>query len=406
MPVIKTFSEVQAVLEPYIQELPTVHQAYSLSRMLELLLALGNPQDKLRIVHVAGTSGKTSTCYYLAAMLGQAGQKVGLTVSPHIMEVNERLQINLEPLAEPAYCAALTEFIAIVETLAVRPTYFELLIAMAYWYFAKEGVDYAVVEVGLGGLLDSTNVCSRPDKVCIITDIGLDHQAVLGDTLAAISSQKAGIIQAGNAVFCYRQAPVVLAAIEARAISKNARLTLYDFLPNPQDNLKLPSFQQRNWQLAAKVYDYIRIRDGLAELSAGAWTGTKQIYIPGRMEVVQYEGKTLILDGAHNPQKMQAFLTSVSQMYASESIAALAAFKATKDATGCLQSLTAIANRVILTQLAAGNEIPATLPTGNVENVTDIPAALKQLIAGDETLLLVTGSFMLVQSIKQLIATE
>src|SRR5690606_38872097 len=121
-------------------------------------------------------------------LLAAAGQKVGMTVSPHVYEVNERVQINTKPLAETQFCRELSRFLNIIQSSGVRPTYFELLVAFAYWEFAEQGVDYAVIEVGLGGLLDGTNVVARDDKVCIITDIGFDHTSVLGKTLSAITA--------------------------------------------------------------------------------------------------------------------------------------------------------------------------------------------------------------------------
>lgn len=398
---IKTFAGARAALQPYVLALPPAHQAYTLTRMRKLMAALDNPQDKLRIVHVAGTSGKTSTSYYIAAMLGEAGQRVGLTVSPHIMEVNERLQLNLLPLAEVAYCDALSEFLALVEPLAVQPTYFELLIAMAYWYFAREAVEYAVVEVGLGGLLDSTNVCSRADKICVITDIGLDHQAILGDTLAAISQQKAGIIQLHNEVFCYQPAPEIMAAVTARVLDQEAKLHTYQYNQAAESNHSMPAFQQRNWQLAAHVFEALRQRDGLSELSFNQWEQTKQTYIPGRMEIVQYKSKTIILDGAHNPQKMQALLASLTAMYGMKPIAVLAAFKPTKDISNCLELLEQRADTIIFTQLSAGAVIEAPETSINMIIKPDIHQAFRQLLECKQSILVVTGSFYLIQAIKQ-----
>ena len=400
---INTFADAHAALQPYVLALPPAHQAYSLTRMRKLMKALKNPQDRLRVIHVAGTSGKTSTSYYVAAMLAQTGRRVGLTVSPHLMEVNERLQIDLLPLPEATYAATLDEFLSLIEPLAVKPTYFELLIAMAYWYFAREAVDYAVIEVGLGGLLDSTNVCHRSDKICVITDIGLDHQTILGNSLASISQQKAGIIQPHNEVFCYRQAPEVLDAIFDRATTQKANLHVYDYSQMAQTSPAMPSFQQRNWQLAAHVFDGIRQRDNLPELSYERWEKTKKTYIPGRMEVVLYQGRTLILDGAHNPQKMQALLASIKVMYGSSPIAVLAAFKDSKDSEACLRLLARQANKIVLTQLSEESVPKLPIFGGNILVTLGIPRAFEQLLSSPETLLVVTGTFKLVQAVKQLI---
>ena len=187
---------------------------------------LGNPQNQLKVIHVAGTSGKTSTSYYAAALLAATGKKVGLTVSPHIAEINERVQINLLPMPEAEFCKELSEFLALIETSQINPSWFEFLIAFDYWEFAKQAADYAVVEVGLGGLLDGTNVIDRADKVCIITDIGLDHVRVLGHSLPEIAAQKAGIIQPRNVVFSYSQAANITDIIKNQAEQMQAELHL------------------------------------------------------------------------------------------------------------------------------------------------------------------------------------
>lgn len=146
---IENFAEARKVLSAFV---PTGKPApYTLNRMFRLMKLLGDPQENYHVIHVAGTSGKTSTSYYLAALLAKSDKKVGLTVSPHVDEVNERLQINLKPLSEKDYTKALSEFLEIIHKARINPTYFELLIAFAFWEFARQKVDYAVVEVGLGG---------------------------------------------------------------------------------------------------------------------------------------------------------------------------------------------------------------------------------------------------------------
>ncbi|MCA9326649.1 hypothetical protein KC976_03555, partial [Candidatus Saccharibacteria bacterium] len=194
VPLLTTFADAQKVLRTYYANAQT---KYTLDNMCALMDHIGSPQEKIRVVHVAGTSGKTSTSYYAAALLRAAGLQVGLSVSPHVDQINERLQINGQPLSEAEFCQVLTEFLNAIKDAPVKPSYFELLTAMAFWEYARRGVDAAVMEVGLGGLLDATNVISRRDKICLITDIGLDHTEILGDTLVEIAQQKAGIIQPG-----------------------------------------------------------------------------------------------------------------------------------------------------------------------------------------------------------------
>lgn len=413
MIIIRNFSEANTALEPYAAATPVAREAYTLGRMKKLLAALDNPQDKLKIIHVAGTSGKTSTCYYIAAMLTQAGRKVGLTVSPHVDEINERLQLDLLPLTETEYCHVLTEFLELITPLPVQPTYFELLVAMAFWYFERERVDYAVIEVGLGGLLDSTNVGSPVDKIAIITDIGLDHERILGTTLAEITAQKAGIIKSGDVVFCYQQAEEVSGVIRDR--SGRARAELYEITYDPIATAvsSLPRFQQRNWQLAAQVYDYVVERDGLKRLTSEQLKFTQATYIPGRMEIITYKGKIIVLDGAHNPQKMTALTTSLRYIYTNQPIAALVAFKAGKDVRKTLNVVELTAVHVIATQFsethgmqhtaATTETIVAAAASEKVESIPRLSEAFRALLSRPEPVLLVTGSFHLIQKVRILI---
>ncbi|HET6924268.1 MAG TPA: Mur ligase family protein, partial [Candidatus Saccharimonadales bacterium] len=309
---VTTFAEAHAALRKYYQV--PLNGPYTLDRMYRLLAAVGNPQDTLRAIHIAGTSGKTSTAYYAAALLQQTGAKVGLTVSPHVDEVNERVQLNLTPLPEAQFCAELTEFLALVEASDITPSYFECMIAFAYWEFARQQVDYAVVEVGLGGLLDGTNTIQRDDKVCVIADIGFDHTEVLGDTLEAIAAQKAGIIQPHNAVFVHPQDEAVMAVFQEACHAKVAELTVVpDTLPF--DSLYLPSFQRRNLSLALAAVKYVLQRDGRNPLDDGQIETAARTHIPARMETVKSGGRTFILDGAHNAQKLATLFDDVERRF-------------------------------------------------------------------------------------------
>src|SRR5712691_3519862 len=159
---MRNFAEARVALHAYVSSRPS-ERTYTLERMMQLMAYLGHPQDTLKIMHVAGTSGKSATAYYAAALLMAAGKRVGLTVSPHAVEVNDRVQINLTPLPEQTFCQELSVFLGLVTKSGITPTYFELLIAFAYWEFVCQRVDYAVVEVGLGCMVDATNVITRRD---------------------------------------------------------------------------------------------------------------------------------------------------------------------------------------------------------------------------------------------------
>lgn len=414
---IDSLEQAERVLSRYIplsKEL--MGKDLTLTRMQPLMARLGNPEAKLKIIHIAGTSGKTSTAYYVAALLKTAGCKVGLTISPHLVSVTERVQINLQPLSEAVFCAALSEFLELIDG-AEQPTYFELLVAFAYWYFAREQVDYAVVETGLGGSFDATNVAGKSDKICVITDVGLDHTQLLGNTLTEIAGQKAGIIHADNQVFMYQQSPAVMAVLKQEAKDKNAILnTLSDnseggagagFVKN------LPEYQQRNWTLAHAVYTCIARRDSLPAPNEKKMLESTKVLIPGRMEVVKAGGKTIILDGAHNQQKVQAFVQSFRHMYPGQKIPVLLALKEGKEYKAVLPRLKPICRRLIVTSYKTAQDLPirsidpkiiadaaTSLGFEKVVVEPDSKKALGALLADNGEVAVVTGSFYLLSGLR------
>ncbi len=214
---IRTLDEANAALMPYAAHSPHQnHRDFGLQQVREFMAVLGDPQDTLRIVHIAGNERQNLDGLLHGGAACGRRQKNGLTVSPHVDGVNERVQINGAALPEAVFGQELAEFLGIIRHANIYPSYFVLLYAFAMWVFARRGVEYAVVETGIGGLHDATNVSTASDKVCIITDIGFDHQNILGDTLEKIAAQKAGIIHEGNSVFMYKQGSEVMAAIRHR----------------------------------------------------------------------------------------------------------------------------------------------------------------------------------------------
>lgn len=389
---------------------------YTLDNMRQLMAYLGDPQDQFKAVHIAGTSGKTSTAYYLSALLTVAGQKTGLTVSPHVDEVNERVQINGQPLNEEVFCQALTDFLARITGCPVKPSWFEFMVAFAYWYFAREQVDYAVVETGLGGLKDGTNIINRPDKVCAITDIGYDHVNVLGGTLAEIAAQKIGIAQTGNQVFTYNQGPEITDVLSQYSMRQKAALEIIDERETKDLDQKagrMPRYQLRNWRLADHVYNFLAERDKLPRLTSQALRQTQEILIPGRMEIRQISNKTIVMDGAHNVQKITALVNTFQRQYPSEKPAVLIALKDGKEHEAVAALLAGITKHVIVTTFEATQDMPvhsmdakllaASLSAAgitNVEIIKDCRAALKALLAAPEATGLITGSFYLLSQIR------
>lgn len=405
---IDTIKAATLALRGFMPNTQTTNWTFSLERMQQFMADLGDPQEKLKIIHVAGTSGKTSTSYYIADMLRQAGHKVGLTVSPHVDTVNERIQLNGQPLPEADFCRLLGDFIELPAVKKANPSYFGLLIAFAFWVFAQEGVDYAVIEVGLGGRLDSTNVISRPDKVCVIADIGFDHMGMLGNDLAMIASEKAGIIQPGNQVIMAQQGDVVMGVINSRVDLVKAKLEVLKPSGAPAH---LPLFQQRNWFVARAAVDFVAKRDGFAFSQDNA-VASAAILIPARMEVVEYHGKTVILDGAHNAQKITALCESITEKYPDQKLAAVVSFVHDKDESmnKKMTALHSILDHLIITTFHAEQDVPkwsidpdiieraARMVGFNSVEVIDKPLdAFAALLKRPEPVVLVTGSFYLLQ---------
>ena len=416
--VFKNFADIHTYLDDLVSRDDPRHKAYMLDRMKVLMDYLGNPQDRYNVIHVAGTSGKTSTCYYLTALLGEGNNKVGLTVSPHVSEVNERVQIDGQPLEEATFCKEFGLFMRAIEQSKVSPTYFELFVAFAFWEFARQKVDNAVVEVGVGGLLDGTNVMTRSDKVCVITDIGYDHTRLLGDTLPDIAAQKAGIILPRNAVFCFRQGEEVMQTI--REVSREKAADLHEIIPTPVGPGHLPSFQRRNWQLARTVYEYLAKRDALTTLDAARLNHAAHTRVPARMETVYFSSKTLVLDGAHNPQKLDALAKSLREIYPHQAIAGMVAFARTKSNKihDNLEAFLSVTSHLVITSFLneqTGNHSTEPQLIGeqcdvlgykNYEIKPGAAAALEHLLERPEPVLLITGSFYLLQRIRPLIIKD
>lgn len=413
---LRTISDIENALAPYIPLASEITgKDITLDRMRPLMAVLGNPEEKLKIIHIAGTSGKTSTTYYIASMLTAAGLKTGMTVSPHIDSIAERVQINMQPVSAKEFGNALEEFLDIMKKAKLEPTYFEILIAFVYWYFVKAGVDYAVVETGLGGLQDSTNVAERADKICVITDIGYDHMHVLGNTLPEIAAQKAGIIHASNNVYMYEQSPEIMEVVKGRCTQQGAQLHIVETsYQNETGALKdLPDFQQRNWHLAHEVYGAVQRRDGLPELSEDKLTETLTLQVPARMDVRALNGKTLIMDGAHNGQKMQAFLGSYKNRWGGQKAAVLLSLKSSKDYQEVLPQLVGVADTLIITTFSFSQDRPLhgidpdeLANAAAKHNFTQIIAepdqakAYELLLSQPEGVLIITGSFYLIGQLR------
>ncbi len=417
---IRTLAEARRALEEFysLTNRPK-GQAYTLDHMRSLLAAVGNPQDSLHAIHVAGTSGKTSTAYYAASLLRAAGHTVGLTVSPHVVDINDRVQINGQPLDEATFCADIDQFLLLVHKSGIQPNYFEFMMAFAFWEFASKRLEYAVIEVGVGGLLDMSNTLERSDKVSIITDIGFDHMHVLGRTLPEIAAQKAGIIQYRNATYMFRQGSEIMSAVQERARQKQADLHLLDDQEIAEGSAELPLFQRRNFTLADAAVSHVLARDGHIPLGLHERQRASEVQIPGRMETFNIGGKTVILDGAHNEQKLTALLGSVAERYPGQQIAALTAFIEKPEALDrtqrCLKIIEPVVSELTVTEFGGPQDAPfisvaadivgALAKTAGFSHVIaeqDPHDAFHKLLSSHHDVVIVVGSFFLLNHIRPL----
>ena len=317
----------------------------------ELLSRLGNPQEGIKIIHVAGTNGKGSVCAYLNAMLLAGGKKTGLFTSPHLVRINERFQINGEDVSDEQFLDAFLKVEKAAKEYEAEgeghPSYFETLFLMGMLIFKEAGVEYLVMETGLGGRLDATNAIDNP-ALAIITSISLDHTAILGDTIEKIAGEKAGIIKPGVPVFfdgSSKKAAEVIKAkaselgVSCREVTKNAyeiqevhrkyiafsRRSAYD-----KDVIfQVPMcgcYQAMNAELALEASEYLLAGE---EIHMDRWKeALAELHWEGRMERV---GAHITVDGAHNPGAMEAFVESVKALDESERGEMVLLFSAVSD---------------------------------------------------------------------------
>lgn len=329
-----------------------------LHRTRELLERLGRPQDGLRIVHVAGTNGKGSTSAFIAGILQAAGYKTGLFTSPYILRFNERVQVNRRDISDEDLYEDACRVRDIAEAMDERPTAFELITAVALVHFARVGCDAAVLEVGLGGRLDSTNVVDP--VACAITPISLDHTHVLGGTIDKIAHEKAGIIKPGVPVVCALQTDEAMAVIRNRAREVAAPLIVprfgrvhahaeglrqafsYDGLTDVR--LRLAGvYQPSNAVVAIEVARLLRTR-GFDISDAAIKQGLEATRWPGRFEVVG-EAPVVIVDGGHNPQGARALASSLREYFPQGGVTFAMSVLRDKDYRSMLASVLPLAKR-------------------------------------------------------------
>ena len=391
-----------------------------------LMVRLGMPQTRYRTLHIAGTNGQGSTAAMAAAVLQAAGYRVGLYTSPHLVEFRERIRVNGEMIAE-SRVARLTEQLQALCQPDLSPTFFEYTTAMAFQHFADSGVDVAVLEVGLGGRFDATNLIAP--MACAVTTISLDHQEYLGTTCSSIAFEKAGIIKPAVPVVLgriedhalrtiertarERQAPVFRLDEDFRTEGEEPQQFSYRGLGMQYDGLTcaLKGRHQLDNAACALALLGAAAPQGIAVTAEAVRAGLRAVNWAGRLEVVDRR-PTILLDGAHNPAAATAladFLTRSDRSHPSRPVVLVLGMMRDKDHRGFVEPLRDLVDEVVLTQAdlprsATAQELRALLegllPHPHVVQSIGDAMALARQLATPEGLVCVTGSLMLVGECK------
>ena len=412
---------------------------FSLDRMSTLLKGLGDPHKKTKCAHIAGTKGKGSTATMLAKMMEANGYKVGLYTSPHVTTLHERIVVNSTMITRKEFLDLINRVHPVLEKMGRqndRPTFFEIITAIAFLQFVDHKVELAVIETGLGGRLDSTNVIMP--EVVGITSISFDHMNLLGNTLDSIAKEKAGVIKKGIPVVTVQQDPIAMKALKKQATSVKAPFIVtgkdvdfsYRFessrehgphtricLTTPTsrfEHLRVPlpgEHQAINCGLALAMLDRLKTQ-GYKIDDEKAMTGLNGISMPGRMEML-YTDPRILIDAEHNAASIRALIQAIGQHIPYDSLVFIFGCNADKDVRGMLTELQYGADKVIFTR---SNSPKAVFPMDMAEMYTDICGKMCQTALSlrealriarsavtREDLICVTGSFYLVGQAKELL---
>ncbi len=425
--------DYDAALE-YLSGLLRFGIKFGLDRFTELCRRLGDPQSELRVIHVGGTNGKGSTCTFITSILRERGFRVGTYLSPYVYDVRERIQINGEMIPPEDFADLMSEIAPVMESIAEtelgQGTEFEAKTAMAFLYFARQKVDFAVIEVGMGGRYDCTNLVNP--IVTAITNVSLDHTERLGDTVSQIAWDKAGIAKPGATLVTaatdeawgviFRTAaeqsvedmwrvvppnhvpgpdsPVPNATVIYQGDDGEVTIELPDGIIGPV-NLRLAGdFQLANAALAAAAVE--AIPKTLTHVPHSAMErGLSKAYLPGRMEVLRRR-PTVVIDAAHNPDGARNLADSIRRHFDYQRLILVVGMLSTHSADEVLETLAPMADEVIATRSRwekarpAGEIAEAALHfTANVRVIEPVASAVREAldIAGEKDLVLVTGSF-------------
>ncbi|WP_311486161.1 folylpolyglutamate synthase/dihydrofolate synthase family protein [uncultured Anaerococcus sp.] len=398
---------------------------HTLRNIIKVMEAFGNPQDKIKVIHVAGTNGKGSTAKMLANVLSK-NLKCGIFTSPYMVKINEEISINGVDISDEDFCDLMDRIRPVAEKCdeeGYHITYFEFLTAMVYLYFYEQKVDVAVIEVGLGGSLDSTNIIKNP-LASVICSISMDHMNVLGSTIEEIAENKAGIIKKNRPVFVYPQtSEKAFEVIKEKVKAEDSELFTFE-----KDQIKIKEISNKgnifdfksykdiqttlrgkhqiyNASLALMVLDYFKDDFNLSEEDIK--DGIKETYNPGRLDLVSTNPRVL-LDGSHNKESIAALLESLKNFDYDKLIVGFSILK-DKDHKDIIRDIASLSDKLIITYI---DENPRALDTKEIEKeacdfASDIVIiednkkayeySLKQ--AGEKDLVLWCGSLYLVGKI-------
>lgn len=396
----------------------------SLRRIRELLAQLGDPQKELKFVHIAGTNGKGSCAAMLASVLRAAGYRTGLYTSPYLYRFSERMQIDGERISDEALAGCVERVRDKAEKMAEHPTEFELMTAAALLWFLAERCEIVVLETGLGGRFDATNAIEEPE-CAVITNIGLDHTAVLGDTVEKIAAEKAGILKAGAPCVAYEQSESVLDVIRARCAALSCELSVPDFSEiSPEfDSLEGQVFSYRGRQYALSLLGAHQRRNAAVvietarQLCARGWKipqdalehGLYAAAWPGRFELCCDE-PYFVVDGGHNPQCAEAVCESLLHYFPDKHRVLLLGVLRDKDAAAMAAILDRTADEYVCTapqspRALGAEELAAVLrpfgkPVAVCESVSDAVFTAKELAEASGGMVCATGSIYLAGSVR------
>jgi dihydrofolate synthase/folylpolyglutamate synthase len=396
----------------FLYELRWFGAKLGLDNTRKLAELAGNPQNQLRFIHVAGTNGKGSTCAMLESIYREAGLKVGLFTSPHLVVFGERIQVNRQLISESEIVALVTElqkwlragWPPVNET--NHPTFFEAVTVMALKHFAANKCDLVIWETGLGGRLDATNIVTP--LASVITNVQFDHQKWLGNTLEEISFEKAGIIKPRIPILTAADEPAVLGVVKAKARAEKAPLTVVGMSAleqPPLNSLALPLAGPHQLVNAALAVATVRALAGKIAVSEDCIVrGLREVRWPGRLQLItDPAGRRILVDGAHNLAGARALLGAVRNMFPSEVPALILGILEDKDFPLMCQELAPMARRIFLTPVQSERSASPELllsacrvacPTAEIVPCSSLADALRK--SSKESFVVLTGSLYLV----------